>query len=155
MNNNSSLLFLFSLIFITQIVSAQDKHTITLYVDTQNITLENLETTCNFGQEPGTSNENYTVYVNKGDTVTWNGISTTSDQDKVEIIKIEYKSGTNLFGRETLKDQNGVVTATITTGESDQYEKYDIYFRVQRNGRWLRQDFPIDPKLRIKQTVRR
>ena len=87
--------------------------------------------------------------------MTWKAESTTSDSDKVEITMIKYRSGTNLLGREKLRDQDGVVTATITVGESDQYEKYDIYFRVQRNGSWLRQEFPIDPKLRIRLPSRR
>ncbi len=155
MYKKSSLFILFTLMFSSVFMTAQEEHTITLYVDTQNVSIEKLESTCNFGQEPGMPNENYTIYVEKGDKVTWKGVSSTSERDKVEITMIKYSSGTNLFGREKLKDENGVVTATITNGKTDQYVKYDIYFKVQRNGSWLRQEFPIDPKLRIKQSSTR
>lgn len=129
---------------------AQQTHTITLYVDTEKVSIRNIEATCNFRQGPDISNENFTVYVKKGDTLIWKGVSTSSEDDKVDIKSIVYKSGTNFFDSTVLKDIGGVVTGVIVKGETDEYEKYDLYFKVYRNGRWLSTDFPIDPKLRFR-----
>lgn len=140
-------------LFMSVIISAQEKHVITLYVDTANITMQNIESTCNFGQDPRISNEDFTVEVKRGDIVEWRGESTSSESDKVEIRLIQYSSGTNFFDRESLKDRNGIVTAQVVAGEPGDYEKYDLEFKVIRDGRTVRETFPIDPKLRMRPAI--
>ena len=138
-----------SLLF-TEITIAQDKHTITLFVDTENVSMRNIESTCNFGQSSQISNEEFSIFVEKGDTVEWVGKSTSSEEDKVEIKLIEYSNGTNFFETQKLRGSNGIVTAVVKVAEPGTYEKYNIEFKVFRNGKWVRETFPIDPKLRVR-----
>jgi hypothetical protein len=128
---------------------AQQTHEITLYVDTEKIDMQNLEHTCNFGQDAGISNEDFTLLIQPGDTIIWKGISSTNPEDKVKIHKVIYSSGTNFFDSRTLRDSDGVVTAQVVNGQPEDYLKYDIEFKVERNGRELSDTFPIDPKLRM------
>lgn len=137
-------------LFISFITIAQEKHIITLYVDTDKVDMRNLSSTCNFGQDPNISNEDYTIDIGKGDTVIWVGKSKSNENDIVLIKKINYGSGTNFFGTNTLKGRDGEVTGEIVSGEPGDYEKYEIEFKVVRDGHQLRETFPIDPKLRMK-----
>jgi len=138
------------LLLVSYGINAQIKHEVVLNVDTAKITLANMEETCNFGQAPNVSNEDYTIKVAVGDIIIWSGVSSSDPSvDKVEITKILYSSGTNVLDERSIRDSNGVVTAEVKVGEVGDYEKYDIEFKVYRNGRVVRETFPIDPKLRI------
>lgn len=128
---------------------AQQTHEITLYVDTTNINMQNLEKTCNFGQDAGISNEDFTLLIQPGDTIIWKGVSSTNPEDKVKIHKVIYSSGTNFFDSRIIRDKEGIVTAVVVNGQPEDYLKYDIEFKVERNGRELSDTFPIDPKLRM------
>lgn len=141
------------LFFLSFVTFAQKKHVITLTVDTEKINMGNLESTCSFGQDPSIPNEVYTVDVNVRDTVVWVG-KAINNRDIVEIKKIIYSSGTNFFSHKVLKDTRGVVTGVVIINEPDVYEKYNIEFKVKRNGSWLSDTFPIDPKLRMRTSLR-
>jgi len=132
---------------------AQKKHTITLHVDTEKINMTNVEKTCNFGQDPNIPNEVYTIDVSVRDTIVWVGKS-KNNKDVVHVKKIIYSSGTNFFDRKKLRDKDGVVTGVVIINEPDAYEKYEIEFKVKRNGEWLDDTFPIDPKLRMRPSLR-
>jgi len=120
-------------------------HTVTLYVNTSAINNQNISTTCNFGQEEGVSNEEYSIEVNVGDTIIWEGVSTSSDTDVIAIRKIKYERGTNVFDGDEIEGTSTVVgTVLRPTGEQDY--KYKISFKVNDTGA----TYYIDPKVKVK-----
>ncbi len=130
-------------------------HTITLHVDTDNINIQNLDSTCNFGQPPGVSNKDFLTNVKFGDEITWIGKSSSSPgTDKVKIKKIKYESGAEILTSKvkrntwfTLKVNakvNKKENFDMTKGEE---EIYSIEFKVFRKGK--NETFIIDPKLQI------
>jgi len=67
--------------------------TITLNVNTSQINVHNIDSESNFGQVSGITNENYTTNANAGDTITWQGLSSVSASDVVNITAINYEGG--------------------------------------------------------------
>lgn len=126
---------------------------VTLFVDTDAITAENLSETCNFGQPAGISNEDYTIEAAVGDEIVWKGVSTSDpENDRVRIFSIEHRQGIRAFGRAKLKRQNAEesrVRGIISRGKPGEEEKYDLVFFVVQGDERNVQRFRIDPKLRI------
>ena len=135
-----------------------NKHIITLNVDTKRITKKNLDKTSNFGQHDTISNVDYTVIVKPGDSITWQGISTWSKDDIVNITKIKYKKGTHIFKKDSLIG-NGRVKEKVkgkvldSIKEGSEY-KYKIFFTVIHNGNSRNGTFSIDPKLIYKSSTK-
>ncbi len=130
--------------------SAQETVVITLHVDTGQIDGKNLAATCTFGQEDGISNEEYTVVVNVGDIIVWEGVSSSSEEDVVNITKIKYVKGKNIFGKDlgpSNSDPHQKVTAKVLSGTDGGAYKYDISFTVFHNGVKRNGTFHIDPKI--------
>ena len=121
--------------------------TITLNVDTSvNLTPQNVDDYCNFGQSSG-PNEDYTTDVSVGDTVTWQGQSSTQPTVTVNITKIQYDGGSDVFGASVINGSGSPETVVGTTendtGGDD--ETYSIFFTVSnQNG-----TFHIDPKIQV------
>ena len=130
-----------------------NKHTITLNVNTKIVTKRNLCKTSSFGQVDSISNEDYTVIVNPGDSITWKGFSTWSTDDIVNITKIKYKKGSHIFKKDDLTG-NGRVKEKVkgkvldSVKEGSEYE-YKIFFTVIHNGKKRNGTFSIDPKIQI------
>ncbi len=145
-------LLLFSFSTITQPGQpVQANVTITLHVDTGNIDNKNTATTCDFGQDEGISNEDFTVAVNVGDIITWEGVSSSSPStDVVEITKIKYVKGKNIFGKDLGPGNNRKITgkALSSTATEGDY-KYDISFTVTNNGAKRNGTFHIDPVIQV------
>jgi len=127
---------------------------ITLRVDTGQIDKKNASASCNFGQAEGISNEEFTIEVNVGDVITWEGISSSSpDTDVVDITKIKYVKGKNIFGKDLDTADGGkhkkvsaqVLASTAVEGDY----KYDISFTVTNNGAKRNGTFHIDPVIRV------
>lgn len=129
-----------------------ENHNIILFVDTANITKENIEECCTFHQ--GTSKErpsDHSTSVDAGETITWLGLSTSNANDVVNITKIEYKGGADLFGRAKLNGDRGYpenVIGTIINAPKGE-ETYTITFTVYQgnNGGKRNGKFTLDPKL--------
>lgn len=125
---------------------------VTLHVDTGQITSRNASASCNFGQEDGTSNEEFTIYVHVGDVVVWQGVSSSApDTDIVNITSINYQGGKNVFDRNVLQGDGGSperVSGRVVAEapESNKY-KYTIKFTVTNNGAKRGGTFQIDPKI--------
>jgi len=117
---------------------------VTLYVNTAEINNQNISATCNFGQETGIKNEDYTIVVNVGDTIIWEGVSSSSENDIVGITKIKFEEGTKIFDKDVLEGTSTVVGTTIGTTDKD--EKYKISFKVNGSS-----TYSIDPKIQINQ----
>jgi len=134
-------------------VLAQTEHVITLNVNTSDIQNPNLNDYCNFGQEEGISNEDYTIVANVGDTIIWRGVSISSENDEVQIVSINHQGdqgGRDIFGQNRLQGENGEVRAVIqaSTEDGEDY-KYMLSFRVLNNGEPRGGVFNIDPKIRV------
>lgn len=142
-------------LFLTCVsTSAQENATIkiTLNVNTADITRSTVNESADFGQaKDRISNEDFTVNVKIGNMVIWNGISTSSEDDIVEIVSINHEGGARLFDRNVLNGEDGIVAAVVSKGKVGDNEKYTIKFRVYRNGQRLPGIFQIDPKLVVKQ----
>ena len=124
---------------------------VTLNVDTGRIQSQNTSGYCNFGQASGITNENYTIVANVGDTIVWQGKSSTSpNTDVVSISSINYEGGKNVFGQNILQGSDGKVTGVVqynTVGA--QPYKYKISFKVTNNGANRNGTFHIDPKIEV------
>lgn len=147
-------LVLFTVVFvIAYSVAAQDTVTVTLNVDTTNLNNQNVDESCDFGQPFDIPNEEFTIEVGIDDTVVWEGLSSTSDTDVVEIVSIKHENGPKFFNfnsNNELGGSSGKVRGRIVRGQPGQIEKYTIRFRVFRNGRRVGGTYKIDPKIVIK-----
>lgn len=142
------------LLFNTNCYSQESEtYYITLNVDTSAINSQNESSVSNFGQEEGISNEEFTISVNKGDTIIWVGQSSSSPNDVVNIVSINYEGGTNIFNQNILQG-NGVepeqVVGTVVNGNIGEFIKYKISFTVLNNGTRRGGTYHIDPKILIK-----
>jgi hypothetical protein len=138
-------------------IYGQTVHTVKLYVNTAEIQHPNVNNYCNFGQTDGSSNEEYTIEVEVGDIIIWEGISTSSVTDVVNMNFINFQGGTNIFGQNILKG-NGEVPELIvgkalytTIGKDKEDYKYQLFFTVLNNGEKRNGIFQIDPKIRVDQ----
>jgi hypothetical protein len=131
------------------------QHLITLYVDTSQITNNTVNQFSNFGQTDGSSNENYTTTVNVGDIITWRGVSTSSDDDVVNITAIKHENGNDIFSKNRLPGNGGdpeiVVGLVLNLAPEGTEYKYKISFTVKNNGVQRNGVFHIDPKIRVDQ----
>lgn len=152
-----ALLIFVLLLSGTVFATAQETHIITLFVDTQAV-IESKDTDahCNFGQQAGISNEEYTIEAAVGDIVIWKGVSTSAPgTDIVNIRGINHEGGVNVFGTNKLNGNRQVpetVTATIVQGAPGDEDKYKISFKVTAtvNGKSNNKNYHIDPKIRIR-----
>ncbi|MDX5585498.1 MAG: hypothetical protein QNK20_11350 [Aureibaculum sp.] len=128
---------------------AQETHTITLNVNTSTVDKHNTDETCNFGQESGVSNKDFTIEVSVGDTIIWEGVSTSSDEVLVNITAINHEGGINVFNKNKLHGDGQYperVIGTVIQGVPGDEDKYKISFKMSnRDG-----TFHIDPILKIK-----
>lgn len=158
MKSTIRLLILIIVLLVTS-ACCQDKqtHTITLFVNTAEILDQNVNNFSNFGQKDGSSNEDYTVDANIGDTIIWRGVSTSSDEDIVNITSINHEGGKNIFDKNVLQGNEedpeeviGVVKYnSIDTRTNKKKYKYKIKFTVINNGEKRNGTFHIDPKIQV------
>jgi len=132
----------------------QEDRVITLNVNTAQITNQNEYQVSYFaGQEENTDTRNFTIYVNPGDRIIWQGISSTSpDNDIVNIKSINYEGGTNVFDQNVLnndRESPGIVIGVVKNGTEGFEEKYKISFTVFNNGVKRQGTFHIDPKIKV------
>lgn len=133
----------------------QKIHTITLNVDTGKIVKPNIDPFCNFGQPANISNRDYTIKVDIGDIIIWEGVSSSAPStDIVNITSINHEGGVNVFGRNVLRgngDSPEIVIGRVLHGAPGDEDKYAISFTVYNNGEKRNGAFRIDPKLIVNQ----
>ncbi len=130
------------------------EHIVTLNVDTSLIEKSNINDYCDFGQNKDSiSNEDYTIIVNVGDKITWQGISTSSEYDTVKIKKIKHVKGEgrNVFDKDSLSGNEKVIGRVLHYTKKDKPYKYKIFFTVYNNGVRRNGTFHIDPKIQVNQ----
>ena len=102
------------------------------------------------GQAADVADSSFTTVVGPGDRVIWVGVSSSSEEDKVEITKIKYKYGDELLTKSTITGNNGVVVGDIVNDiDSGAVAKYELEGKVIINGKEELDPIEIDPKLRI------
>jgi len=129
-----------------------DDTVVTLYVNTAEIKKPNESAYCNFGQTNNVSNEEFTIAVNVGETVTWRGVSSNAPgTDVVEIKAINHMGGKNVFGTNVLNAERGegTVSAKVLYPTNGNNYKYKISFTVTNNGTKKGGTFSIDPKIEV------
>ena len=154
MKTKNQLLFLMviALFSFSSKSISQETIYITLTVDTSQISHQDSYQYCSFeGQEAGTDTRVYTIDANIGDTIIWQGVSSSSpDSDIVTITSINYQGGTNVFGQNVLRGEGGTVTGSVqynTTGREDY--KYVISFKVENASDPRPGTYHVDPKIKV------
>ena len=149
--NLTKITLLFLLLIGTSIHSQRMKYTVTLNVDTENVTQSTIDKYARFeGQSTNTPTKDYTIYPDVGDKIKWGGKDISGKGRKVKIMVFEHESGTILFGKKRFKKLffNRRLIRRVRGGEEDNEEKYSLYFRFKKDGKW--QNLKIDPKVIIK-----
>lgn len=133
-------------------ISAQvTVHVITLSVDTEQFDPRNPSASCQFLAEEGTEvlvsdpPEEFTIAAEVGDIIRWYGVSSSQPETMIEIRKIKYEKGVNLFPFKE-KDGDRALEATITKGQPGDDYKYVISFKIDATGAM----YHIDPKIQVK-----
>ncbi|MBK8501814.1 MAG: hypothetical protein IPL46_06170 [Saprospiraceae bacterium] len=124
-------------------------YTITLFVDTINVTQENTDKTCNFGQGRATKNKDFSITVEIGDTIIWRGLPLRGQSNLVNIEEISYVGDNNIFGTPILEGNNQkpeLVIGNVMNDSGGEEENYAISFTVSNKPEKL---FRIDPKLQV------
>jgi len=158
MKSTKKAITLFAIISLSfsNISLAQEEHIIILYVNTAEITNQNEYQVSYFdGQDEETDTREFTIYVNPGDKIIWQGVSSNAPEtDVINIKSINYEGGKNVFGSNVLKGDGGdpqQVIGVVQNGTEGFEEKYKIAFTVYNNGRKRQGTFLIDPKIKVRQ----
>ena len=149
----TSFFLLFSVFcFCTQ---AQEKHTIELTCSTSQLNDDNINQVCNFGQNDNEPNENFTIEADVDDLVLWESKYKIADIGYIDIVKIDYESGVNIFKDKHIYDDedrspDGKIYAVVKKGNDGEMLKYKITFDAYDKGGDFVGRFSIDPKIRIR-----
>lgn len=140
----------------------QQTHVITLSVDTNEINDENVLEVCSLQASENTTVEadddleSFTVIVNEGDDIIWEGVSDFSEDHIVEITKVKYDSGTEVFNDFKTKDLEGkkdgkkkkVKAKVKNNTKNKEPTKYILKFTVIVNG-VESEEYSIDPVIKV------
>lgn len=149
--NQIILLIAIILLSIPATSFAQENHVIILQVNTAEITKPDIAPYCSFdGQNPDIAIEDYTILVQNGDTIRWQGISSSSENDVVNITSINYRGGKNVLGTNELRGDGSEVVGIVQNAEVGDEEKYTVSFKVLNDGDNRNGTFLIDPKIKIR-----
>ena len=135
-----------------------------LIVDTVNIKPDDVNQYCHFsGQRSDTPIQDFTIYPNVGDTVTWLGLSGSTSDDVVHIKEINYKIGNEVFDEKRLEGKakpkgapmkvtGKIKHKTIGIALEDKFGQknniYNIVFTINDNDDT---EYNIDPKIQVNQ----
>lgn len=140
-----SLSFLSITLFLVCNLAFGQDYTVTLVCDTdQLIAGESEDNACYFAESPDTDPKDFTITVNVGDTILWNG-EATPDGQTILIKLIQFEKGTNIFNKREL-DGMTTVEGKVKHSTKDKPDyKYIIRFKINETGKLYR----IDPKVRV------
>jgi len=103
------ILTLSLILFALKIGYTQETVTLTLIVNTSNFNADNLNASCTFEAQWSNSGqvirsngnlEYFTIEVKVGDIIVWEGISSTSENDVIDIKRIAQANNTRIFNNE-------------------------------------------------------
>lgn len=142
-------LVIMAMLTLPFLLPAQQTRLVTLNVNTGDISDSSISSNSDFGQTDGASNEDYTILVQLGDTIVWQGISSSNPTEHLVNIKsINHVGGARLFDRNVLQGDGGTperVIGIISEGRSGDEKKYNIFFRLSNKPG----TFKIDPKIKV------
>ena len=143
MKTLKSFLFSFILLFVFGISYGQNSDTRTLRCNVAALEADNPPyQVCQFtDQDRGTDTRDYTIYAEVGDTIIWDGES-SDGTSTIDIRKIKYGKGTNVFNDKELDGETTVVGTIQRNTEGKPY-KYKISFKINNTGK----TYTIDPKI--------
>lgn len=146
----SVLFFCLSFLNAELMAQAVNKMVI-LEVDTENINANNIAETATFGQPSEVSNEDFTLNVQLGDVVIWQGRAMPGSGGLVKITLLKHEGGMKLLGANRISEQNGtgVIVGRVQAGQVDDMEKYSLKFEVRNRGSQEWVEYTIDPKLKL------
>jgi len=157
MKNTNLLQYLAFILFsaLTLQINAQERHTITLTCESAELTEENINEVCSFGQTSSVPNKDYLVEVQMSDVILWNAKYKGADQGYIDIKSIDFEEGTNIFRDKHILDEedgipNGTIVAIVRKGEQGDELKYAVTFDAYNAGGDFVGRFKIDPKIKIK-----
>lgn len=145
----------------TTAVFSQSTITIKLIVDTENFDANDLTKSCSFVATWSNSRkvvrssgdlENFVIDAVVDDVIVWEGESSTSSTDVIDIKRVDRGGGSKIFknarhsGRKIGNSKKETVQDKVlfdTKGKADY--KYNISFKINGKGR----NYKIDPKIRI------
>jgi hypothetical protein len=147
--------FLICLFFVALLCDGlygQATHYVTLHVDTDELqNRQNVPASSYFTVDEGTevlnndSPESFTILVNVGDNIIWNGKAIAPSGEAVKIKKIKYKRGGRIFSNDDI-DGEVSVSAMIIRDSGDEGYVYTIQFRLGDSNRV----YTIDPVIKTK-----
>ena len=148
--------FFFFLFFVTFSIHsyAQVQRTITLSCQDNQLTDDNINSVCNFGQPSDISNEEFTVDLPKAGIAIFEGKFETPGLGYIDIVSIDYESGVNIFRDRHLRGggnsaNDGRIRGVVKRGNVGDVLKYAITFDAyDSNGNFIGR-FTIDPKIKI------
>jgi len=147
------VLFVIAFFSFSNISFGQKPHIVTLHVDTDNLDAHNAAsdsistfTAIDTQIEKASPPEAFTIVVEKGSTIVWEAVSSSSSEDTVEVIMIRREKGPRIFGSDEINGiGNGKAQAQIIKNTLIRPYKYKILFKV--NG--ADQVYEIDPKIKV------
>ncbi len=133
-------------------VYGQNTHYVTLNVDTDALkNNQNAGAVSYFTTDDATevlnndSPETFTILVDVGDNIVWDGVSTAPSNEAIRIKKIKYKRGPRIFSNDDIDGEVSVAAGIIRGTGPDGYV-YTIQFQVGDKNRV----FTIDPVIKTK-----
>ena len=149
MKTTNQLKMMIAGVFLSfSIYSCKPSHVVTLLVDTDNISAQNVDNSCNFGQISTLSNMEFATYAAKGERIIWGAISTSSPGTHDVIInKIKYKQGAKILNKTELKGKK-IVVGKVKRGSPGDEGYYSIEFTVFKNG-VKDATYTLDPKIQV------
>jgi len=145
------LMLIFSLVFTNSDLIAQRTNIITLEVDTDKVTQDNIEETCTFGEPASISIKDFTYDVQRSDVIIWQGKPAVEGSGLVRITEFKHNSGVELLGKRRIRDTDntGVVVGRVVEGQPGDEEVYFIKFEVRKRVSQDWNEYIIDPKLKL------
>ncbi len=145
------LVLLISLLLVSNISNAQQKKIdLTIIVNVEDITQENIPETCFFEDQPeGTSIIDYTTEVQPGDEIKWKVKKADGIKGNVQLVKFKHEKGIKVFNQDEIQEKNGRIKGVVTSDSRGETEKYIIQIRVKKQGQSEWEDYSIDPKLKL------
>lgn len=121
----------------------------------------NIDNFCKFKENtPGTSNENFLITVNAGDTINWSGeVFGDGSGGEINIVAVIYERGHEVFSEIDFTRDNGKknkpmkakgnIEQSLPTGYNVDNESYTLYFSYTDGPGNYFGTFQIDPKIEV------
>lgn len=154
-NNKTIGLVMLAMVCFFLNTYGQERHTITLTCQSAELTSENINDYCTFGQSSSVPNKDYTIEAQVSDVILWNGKYAEPGQGYIDIVSVDFESGVNIFKDRHVLDKDdglpdGTIVAIVKKGENGDELKYKITFDAYNSEGDIISRFKIDPKIKVR-----